>query len=115
MIVWSFGRARGCRQERNVVIRGHSDGIVTCAGRHQACLGSGTAIVNNTPRSENKPEIEVVDRALLVSHINVEGEKIDGRERPPAKNLEQGRESISIKVGLGRGRVCYGFRHFDGR
>lgn len=115
MIVWSFGRAQACRQERNVAIREHSDGIVTCVGRHRACLGSGTAIVNKAPRSDNQPEIEVVDRALLVSHINVEGEQIDGRERPPAEDLEQGRESVSIKVGLRGGRVCYGLRHFDGR
>ena len=92
MIVWSFGRARGCRLERSVVVHEHSDGIVTCVGRHRACFGSGTVIVNNnTPRDGSLPEIEVVDRALLVSHINVEGEQIDGRQGPPAEDLEQGR------------------------
>ena len=62
---------------------------------------------------ENQPEIEVVNRALLVSHINIEREQIDGRKRPPAEDLEQGRESVSIKVRLRGGRVCYRLRHFD--
>lgn len=67
----------------------------------------------STESWKNQPEIEVVNRALLVSHIYIEREQIDGWKRPPAEDLEQGGESVPIKVGLRGGRVCYGLRHFD--
>ena len=51
-----------------------------------------------------EPKVEVVDGALLVAHVDVEGEKVDGWEGPTAQDLEEGREPVPLQVGCGRGR-----------
>lgn len=52
------------------------------------------------------PEVQVVHRALLVSHINVKGEEVDGRQCAAAKDFEESGQTVSllhIKKGIWRG------------
>lgn len=46
--------------------------------------------------SQNSPEIKIVHRTLLISHVDVEREEIDGSKRPATQDLEQGRETIAL-------------------
>lgn len=57
------------------------------------------------------PEVEIINRSLLISHIDVEGKQIYGGERAPAQNFEEGWKPIAIVIGLGRRCIRY-FRHF---
>jgi hypothetical protein len=61
----------------------------------------------------NLPEVEIIHRSLLVSHINVEGEQIDGRQGPSTEHLEEIRQPVAIEVRLRRRRVHVVIRHFD--
>ena len=36
------------------------------------------------------PEVKVVNRSLLISHVDVEGKEVDWRQSLPAEDLEQG-------------------------
>jgi len=49
------------------------------------------------------PEIEVIYRSLLISHINIEREQIHRRESSAAENLEKSWKAVSFQVRLGRG------------
>lgn len=42
-----------------------------------------------------KPEIEIIQRPLLVAHVDKERKEVDGREGPTAQYLEQSRETVS--------------------
>ena len=42
------------------------------------------------------PEVEVVNRTLLISHVYVEGEKIYRRLRPSIENFIERRQPIPI-------------------
>ena len=37
------------------------------------------------------PEIEIVNRSLLISHVDVEGKKVNGSQSLPAQDLKEGR------------------------
>ena len=43
-----------------------------------------------------EPEVKIVYRALLVAHVNVEGEEINRGKRPAAEHLHQGRQPITL-------------------
>lgn len=51
-----------------------------------------------------EPKIQIVDRSLLVSHVNVEGEQIDRGQSAPAEDLEESRKSVPVQIGHRRGR-----------
>lgn len=42
------------------------------------------------------PEVKIVHRTLLVSHVDVEREEIDGSESPTTQDLEQRRQAIAL-------------------
>lgn len=42
------------------------------------------------------PEVKIINRALLVAHVNVEGEEVDWGESPTAEDLEERGEAISL-------------------
>lgn len=46
------------------------------------------------------PEIEVINGALLVAHIDIEGEEIDGCSSAPAEHLGERRQPIAIHIGM---------------
>lgn len=46
--------------------------------------------------TRNLPEVEIVHRTLLVTHVDVEREEIDGSESPATKDLEQRRKAIAL-------------------
>jgi hypothetical protein len=46
----------------------------------------------------SSPEVQVVDRALLVAHIDIEGEQVKRCDRLAAQHLEQGREAVPIDI-----------------
>ena len=50
------------------------------------------------------PEVEVVNGALLIPHVDVEREQIDGRKRSPTKDFEERWQTVPSQVGLGRRR-----------
>lgn len=49
------------------------------------------------------PEIQIVDRSLLISHVDVEREQVYRRQRPPTENLEESWQAVPVQVRL-RGR-----------
>ena len=64
------------------------------------------ALVRPAPtESLHVPEVEIVDRALLISHVDVEGEEVDGWEGPSAEGLEEGREAVPVEIRHRRGRL----------
>lgn len=48
------------------------------------------------------PEVQVVHRSLLVSHVYVEGEEVYWRRSSSAENLEKRRQPVPGYVGLRR-------------
>jgi hypothetical protein len=42
------------------------------------------------------PEVQIIDRALLIAHVNIEGEEIDGGESATAKDFEECWQAISL-------------------
>lgn len=42
------------------------------------------------------PEVKIINRALLVAHVNVEGKEIDWGESSTAEDLEERGEAISL-------------------
>lgn len=64
------------------------------------------ALVRPSPAEKlHTPEVEIVDGALLISHVDVEGEEVNGWEGPPAEGLEEGREAVPIEIRHRRGRL----------
>jgi len=59
----------------------------------------------------NGPKVQIINGSLLISHVNIEREQVDGWECASAENLKEGRESIPIQIGL-RGGGIRVFRHF---
>lgn len=54
-------------------------------------------------RSDHKerlPEIKIINRSLLISHVDVEGEEIDGCQSLTTKDLKESRKPIPIEVGM---------------
>lgn len=51
------------------------------------------------------PEVEVVDGALLVAHVDVEGEQVDRRLGAPAKHLQERRKTVTPAVSRDEGLV----------
>ena len=49
---------------------------------------------------------KIIDRLLLVPHVNVEGKQVNGRSCSSAQNLEESWEAVAIDLGLGRRRAC---------
>lgn len=54
------------------------------------------------------PEVKIINRALLVAHVNVEGKEVDWGESPTAEDLEERGEAISLLQLDHTGR-----RHFE--
>lgn len=55
--------------------------------------------------SPSIPKIKIVDRALLVSHVDIEGKEIDRSEGLATEDLEQRRETVSVlQIDERRGR-----------
>lgn len=44
------------------------------------------------------PEIKVVDRSLLIAHVYVEGEQIEGRDRLATEHFEQVGEPVAVEL-----------------
>ena len=59
------------------------------------------------------PEVEIVNRSLLVSHIDVEGKEVNRSQSLATENLEERREAISIEVWMWRRRVHHSIRHAE--
>lgn len=57
--------------------------------------------------TEAIPEIKVVNRSLLISHVNVEGEEVDGCQGLPAEDFEESWQAVSIEVGMRRRSIHY--------
>lgn len=57
-----------------------------------------------TVKSSRLPKVQIIHRSLLISHVNIEGEKVYWRKCPPAQNLKQRRQSISHHIRLRRRR-----------
>lgn len=43
-----------------------------------------------------EPEVKVINRALLVAHVNVEGKEVDWGESSTAEDFEERGETISL-------------------
>ena len=59
------------------------------------------------------PEVEIVNRSLLVPHVDVEGKEVDRSQSLTTENLEERREAISIEVWMWRRRVHHTIRHAE--
>ena len=59
------------------------------------------------------PEVEIVNRSLLVSHIDVEGKEVHRSQSLATENLEERREAISIEVWMWRRRIHHSIRHAE--
>ena len=59
------------------------------------------------------PEVEIVNRSLLVPHIDVEGKEVNRSQSLATENLEERREAISIEVWMWRRRVHHSVRHAE--
>ena len=46
------------------------------------------------------PEIEIVDRSLLISHIDVEGKQVNRSTSLTAEDLKERRQAIAIEIGM---------------
>jgi hypothetical protein len=57
----------------------------------------------------NLPKVKIVDRSLLISHVDVERKEINRREGTPAQNLKQSWQAIPVKIRLRR--WCVLVRH----
>lgn len=55
------------------------------------------------------PKVQIINRALLIPHVNVEGEKIDWSKSASTEDFEEGREAVA-QLHLGE---CV-MRHSDG-
>lgn len=58
-------------------------------------MKSVTVATTNNSLSHS-PEIEIIYRALLISHVDVKGEKIDGRQGTATEDLKESREAITL-------------------
>ena len=63
------------------------------------------------PVESNLPEIEIINRSLLISHVDVEGKEVDGGQGLPAKDLEERGQAVSIEIWMWRRRVHHRIRH----
>lgn len=82
------------------VILVHNGGTWTYAEQHRACTPS---VRDSYPSQENcSPEIQIIDRSLLVAHINVEEEQVDRSQSPSTQHLEKSWQSVPIHVWLWR-------------
>ena len=59
---------------------------------------------NNSMIFLSIPEIQIIDRALLVPHVNIERKQIDGGESPTTEDFEERWEAISLLQARKRGR-----------
>jgi hypothetical protein len=48
--------------------------------------------------SEVSPKVQVVDRPLLISHKDVEGEKVEWGNRLSTEHLEQVRKAVAVQI-----------------
>lgn len=48
------------------------------------------------------PEVKVVDRSLLITHVDVEGEQIDRWKGASAQDLKEGWKAVALVVWLWR-------------
>ena len=48
------------------------------------------------------PEVKVVNRSLLITHVDVEGEQIDRWEGTSAQDLKEGWKAVALVVWLRR-------------
>ena len=71
--------------------------------QHRACKEVSKCKGINRGRQSGGPEVEVVNGALLIPHVDVEREQIDRRKRSPTKDFEERRQTVPSQVGLGRG------------
>lgn len=59
------------------------------------------------PRSHlihsHSPEVEIVDAALDIAHVDVKGEEVDGSEGAAREHLEEIRQAVAGPAGVGRG------------
>ena len=90
---------RGWRPGRNGEALEHSRDIRTCAGRHRAWKMRKIRSVasHSSHRSGlSSPKVQIIHGALLVSHVNVEGEKIDRRQSTATEDLKKRRQAIAL-------------------
>lgn len=100
---------RVCRPTWIVAVREHNVGIGTCVVIHRACITVSDNISPIFEQSPSSPEVQIVHRALLISHVNVEREQVDWGESPPSQNLEESGQPISLlHLHL---RLCVCVRH----
>jgi len=45
-----------------------------------------------------EPEIQIIDRSLLVAHVDVEEEQVDWGKGPPAQDFKQCWEPVPVEV-----------------
>jgi hypothetical protein len=83
----------------------HSAGTWTCVERHRAFSVSQYGCLVIYESHAISPEIQIVNRSLLIAHVNVEVEQVNRCERPPAQNLEKGWKPVPMKIWLRRGGV----------
>jgi len=57
------------------------------------------------------PEVQIIDRALLVAHENVEGKQVDGRERSATQDFKESGKPVPCHVRLRRRRAM--MRHCE--
>lgn len=42
------------------------------------------------------PEVQIINRALLITHVNVEGKEIDWRKGIATENLKEGWQALTL-------------------
>lgn len=59
-------------------------------------LGGCQCSTSTVTAQQILPEIEVVDRALLVAHVNVKGEEIDWSQRSSTEHFHQCWQTVAL-------------------
>lgn len=57
------------------------------------------------------PEVKIVDRSLLISHVDVEGKEVDRGQSLPAEDLKKRGQAVPIEIWMWRRRVHHRIRH----
>lgn len=65
----------------------------------------------NKPRDKYLPEVEIVNRSLLITHVDVEGEEVNRGLCATTEDFEKGGQPISYHV---VGKLFRFVRHLDG-
>lgn len=101
-----FCRDRGWKRGRCGVVLGRNGGRETYVGPHQAWRniiksagakptnGKLSGSLSEKARGE-LPEVEVVNRSLLVPHKDIERKKVNRRQGPATQDLEESRKAVS--------------------